>query len=205
MIWQSEPLPQLTRREGAVEAQVTVKDIAAAAIIRPAQGRSAKLIKELTGEARTTRRLLERLPEDRFDWKPHAKSMTLGQLSMHIAGLPLGIAMLVERLSVEAPVVPLPSPRSRAEVLEALDRSVEEATRRLAAWSDEDLDAEWTLTGGGAPILTMPRGDLLRALMFNHVYHHRGQLTVYLRLLDVPLPPTYGPTADESPFAPRPA
>ena len=184
---------------------MAVKGIDAAVITQPARSRSAKLIEELTGEARTTRRLLERLPEDRFDWKPHAKSMTLGQLSMHIAGLPLGIAMLVEQLSVEAPVVPLPSPRSRSEVLESLDRSIEEASRRLAEWSDQDLDAEWTLTVKGAPILSMPRGDLLRALMFNHVYHHRGQLTVYLRLLDVPLPPTYGPTADESPFAPRPA
>lgn len=163
--------------------------------------RSAKLIEELTAEARTTRLLLERLPEDRFDWKPHAKSMSLGQLSMHIAEVPLGIAMLAERLSVELPVVPLTSPRSRAEVLSALDRSIEDATRRLAAWSDEDLDAEWTLTSGGAPLFRIPRGDLLRELMFNHVYHHRGQLTVYLRLLDVPLPPTYGPTADESPFA----
>ena len=184
---------------------MTVKDIAATVITRPAQGRSAKLIEELREEARTTRRLLERLPEDRFDWKPHAKSMTLGQLSMHIAGLPLGIAMLAEKLSVEAPVVPLLSPRSRSEVLAALDRSIEEASLRLSAWSDDDLDAEWTLTVKGAPVFSTQRADLLRSLMFSHVYHHRGQLTVYLRLLDVPLPPTYGPTADESPFAAGPA
>lgn len=183
---------------------MTTNGIDAATLTRKAQGRSAKLIAELTGEAQATRRLLERLPEDRFDWKPHAKSMSLGQLSLHIAGLPLGIAMLAEQLSVEAPVVPLPSPRSRAEVLETLDRSIEEASRRLSQWSDEDLDAEWTLTVKGAPIFTTPRGDLLRALMFSHVYHHRGQLTVYLRLLDVPLPPMYGPTADESPFTQRP-
>ena len=179
---------------------MTVKDTEAAVITRPARARSAKLIDELTSEARTTRRILERLPEDRFDWKPHAKSMTLGQLSLHIAGLPVGIAMLAEQLSVEAPVVPLPTPRSRSEVLEAFDRSIAEASRRLAGWSDEDLDAQWTLTVKGAPTFITPRGDLLRALMFSHVYHHRGQLTVYLRLLDVPLPPTYGPTADESPF-----
>ena len=179
---------------------MTVSATEGAVFSRPAQSRSAKLIEELTGEARTTRRFLERLPEDRFDWKPHAKSMSLGQLSLHIAGLPLGIAMLAEQLTVEAPVVPLPTPQSRSEVLEAFDRSIAEASRRLAAWSDQDLDAQWTLTSGGAPIFSMPRGDLLRALMFSHVYHHRGQLTVYLRLLDVPLPPTYGPTADERPF-----
>ena len=179
---------------------MTVRDIAPSVITPPAQGRAAKLIEELIAEARTTRRILERVPEDRLDWKPHAKSMTLGQLAMHIAGLPVGIAMLAERLSVEAPVVPLLTPHTRAEVLEALDRSIAEAARRLAGWSDKDLDAVWTLTVKGAPVFVTPRGDLLRALMFSHVFHHRGQLTVYLRLLDVPLPPTYGPTADESPF-----
>ena len=179
---------------------MTVKDIDAANTTRAAHGRSAKLIDELASEAQTTRRFFERLPEDRFDWRPHPKSMSLGQLSLHIAGLPVGIAMLAEQLSVEAPVVPLPMPRSRAEVVDTLDRSIEEASRRLAEWSDDDLDAEWTLTVKGNPIFRTPRGDLLRALMFSHVYHHRGQLTVYLRLLDVPRPPTYGPTADETPF-----
>ena len=179
---------------------MTVKDIDPAVITQHAQGRSAKLIEELNSEGRTTRRILERLPEDRFDWRPHPKSMSLGQLSLHLAGLPVGIAMLAEHLSVEAPVVPLPTPRSRAEVLEAFDRSIEEASRRLAQWSDKDLDAEWTLTVKGAPVFATQRGDLLRSLMFSHVYHHRGQLTVYLRLLDVPVPPSYGPTADESPF-----
>ncbi len=179
---------------------MTVRDLDAATITKPAQGRSAKLIGELNAEARTTRRLLERLPEGQLDWKPHAKSMTIGQLAMHIAGLPVGIAMLAEQLSVEAPVVPVVSPRSRAEVLETLDQSIAEASRRLAEGSDPDLDAPWQLTVKGNPILSTTRGDLLRSLMFSHVYHHRGQLTVYLRLLDVPLPPTYGPTADESPF-----
>jgi uncharacterized damage-inducible protein DinB len=159
------------------------------------------MIAELTREAETTRRVLERVPDDRLSWKPHPKSMSLGQLALHVAQLPLGIAMLVERLTVELPTVPLVEPASRGEILDALERSVAHATERLAAWGDEGLDAPWTLTRDGAALVTMPRGEVLRALMLNHSYHHRGQLTVYLRLLDVPLPPVYGPTADENPLA----
>jgi uncharacterized damage-inducible protein DinB len=163
--------------------------------------RAERLIAELTRESHTTRRVLERLPEDRLAWRPHEKSMTVGQLALHLARLPLGIAMLVERLTVEAPTVPLGQPTSRREVLDALDESVAYAVERLSGWSDEDLDAQWTLTYRGAVLVSRGRGEVLRSLMLNHTYHHRGQLTVYLRLLDVPLPPVYGPTADENPFA----
>jgi uncharacterized damage-inducible protein DinB len=166
-----------------------------------ATSRSGALIGELHAEAAATRRVIDRLPEDRLAWKPHAKSMSLGQLALHLAQLPLGIAMLVEPLTVEAPVVPLPQPTSVRDIIAALDRSVAHAAGRLAAWGDEGLDAAWTMTRGGVPVVTRSRGEIVRSLMFNHVYHHRGQLTVYLRLLDVPVPPTYGPTADENPFA----
>lgn len=164
-------------------------------------GRSAALVAELRSEAGKTRRVIERIPDDRLSWKPHPKSMSAGQLAMHLAQLPFGIAMLAEQLQVEAPTVPLPQPSSVREIVEALDRGVAHAASRLAEWGDAGLDATWTLTHGGATLMTMPRGELLRALMFNHVYHHRGQLTVYLRLLDVPVPSTFGPTADENPFA----
>ncbi|MFL5574485.1 MAG: DinB family protein [Gemmatimonadaceae bacterium] len=165
------------------------------------QNLAGRMIAELNRESEATRRVLERVPEDRLTWKPHAKSMSLGQLALHLAQLPYGIAMLVERLRVEVPTVPLVQPASRREILDALERSVAYATERLTAWGDEDLEAPWTLTRDGAVLIARPRGEMLRTLMLNHTYHHRGQLTVYLRLLDVPLPPVYGPTADENPFA----
>lgn len=162
---------------------------------------SGPMIAELKGESEATRRVLERVPEDRLMWKPHTKSMSLGQLALHVARLPLGITILVERLTVELPTVPLDQPGSRREILDALDEGVAYATERLTAWSDDDLESQWTLRSGGAVLFTQPRGEVLRSLMLNHSYHHRGQLTVYLRLLDIPLPSVYGPTADESPFA----
>ena len=163
--------------------------------------RAARFVAELHHEAATTRRVLERVPDAQLAWRPHAKSMTLGQLALHLAALPLGIAMLVDRLDVELPTVPLEQPTRVRDILDALDDAVDHAAERLTAWGDEGLDARWTLRHDGAPLMAMPREQVLRALMFNHVYHHRGQLTVYLRLLDVPVPSVYGPTADESPFA----
>lgn len=158
-----------------------------------------RLLAELRAEAETTRRVLERVPGDRLSWKPHPRSMSLGQLALHIAGLPHGIAMLVAEPSAEVPVVPLPEARSRGEILTVLDRSVSAAAGKLAAWGDAGLAAEWTLRSGGAVLAVQPRGEVVRTLMLNHWYHHRGQLTVYLRLLDVPLPAVYGLTADEGP------
>lgn len=159
-----------------------------------------KFIAEIRQEAATTRKVLGRVPEDRFSWKPHAKSMSLGQLAMHIAELPGAIAVLLKDPVTEVPNVPLTEPKSVAELLWTLERSIESATERLAAWGDEGLSAIWTLTASGRTLLTMPRVAFVRSVMMNHVYHHRGQLTVYLRMLDVPLPSVYGPTADESPF-----
>lgn len=159
-----------------------------------------RMIAELTRESATTRTVLERVPEDRLAWRPHAKSMSLGQLALHVARLPLGITMLVERLTVGAPTVPLVEPAARGEILDALQRSVAYAVERLESWSDEDLAATWSLTHEDTVLIALPRGEVLRSLMLNHTYHHRGQLTVYLRLLDVSVPPVYGPTADERPF-----
>ena len=180
---------------------MTTLDARPPAGITSERSAAGRLIAELTRESETTRRALERVPEDQLAWRPHPKSMSIGQLALHVAQLPLGITMLVERLTTGLPTVPLDQPASRAEILEALDRSVGYAAERLGGWSDADLDAEWRLTDGDAVLLARPRGDVLRTLLFNHTYHHRGQLTVYLRLLGVPLPPVYGPTADENPFA----
>lgn len=185
--------------------------IAAAAPSAPSSGEAAAarsaeagaspvteaLIAELMREGDATRRLLERVPEDRLDWTPHARSMTLGQLAMHLASLTSGVAELLQEPVAELPTVPLPTATSRAEILSALDESVAAAANRIAAWGDAYLHAGWTMTLNREPILQISRYDMVRSTVLNHWYHHRGQLTVYLRMLDVPLPQLYGPTADE--------
>lgn len=158
------------------------------------------MIAELKREADVTRVLLARVPEDRLKWSPHEKSMSLGQLAMHIASLPRGVAELLNETPAEAPNVQIPTPATVAEIVDEFDASVTRACDLLAGWGDPGLDASWTMMIGGEPVLVMPRKGMARSLILNHLYHHRGQLTVYLRLLDVPLPPIYGPTADESPF-----
>lgn len=158
------------------------------------------LIEELKREAAVTRRLLERVPEDRLSWKPHVKSMTLGELAHHIAILPHAITELVSELVREVPTVPRPQAESVAELLSKLTASVDSAIAKWSAWDDGDLRAGWKLVREGKTLIEVPRGGVLRSVMLNHWYHHRGQLTVYLRLLDVPVPSTYGPSADENPF-----
>jgi uncharacterized damage-inducible protein DinB len=162
---------------------------------------SEALIAEVTREAATTRRVLERVPEDRLTWKPHPRSMSLGRLALHVAAVPGAIAELLREPIREVPNFTPPEATSLAEILGALDRTVSTATSRLAAWTDEDLHAEWKMVKDGRTVFALPRIEMLRSVMLNHWYHHRGQLTVYLRLLDVPLPSVYGPTADESPFS----
>jgi uncharacterized damage-inducible protein DinB len=167
----------------------------------PASGRTADaLIAELTTEAKTTRRVLERIPEDKLSWAPHPKSMTLGALALHIAVVPGAVAEFVSEPVREAPSFASPEATSLNQILTALDKSVAAATRWLSTWQDEDLQAEWRMKRGDRTIMALPRLGMLRAIMLNHWYHHRGQLTVYLRLLDVPLPSVYGPSADERPF-----
>jgi uncharacterized damage-inducible protein DinB len=162
---------------------------------------SEVLIWELAREAETTRRVLERVPEAHLHWSPHPKSMSLGQLALHVASVPGGVAELLDSASAESPDVPLPQAESRDALLAALDASIATATEKLSAWGDEGLREEWRLTRDGQTILALSRVDVVRSIMLNHWYHHRGQLLVYLRLLDVPLPPVYGATADEDPFA----
>jgi uncharacterized damage-inducible protein DinB len=159
-------------------------------------GLAEEFAAELTREALTTRRV----PESQLGWRPHPKSMTLGQLAFHIAILPRAIAELLTDLDAEVPRVPLPEGVPVAEMLATLKESVPFAAEKLAAWGDEGLDANWRMTREGKTLLEMPRKMMVRSVMLNHWYHHRGQLTVYLRLLEVPLPSIYGPSADEQVF-----
>lgn len=163
------------------------------------------LAAELEKEGASTRRMLERVPADRLDWQPHAKSMTLGQLALHLAGLPGAFAKMGRLDGFDASTVDFTpgTPKSADEILATLDASLAEAKAFFDGLDDEAADAPWRLTLGEQEIATMPRHELVRSLMFNHSYHHRGQLTVYLRLLDVPVPATYGDSADEHPFAAR--
>lgn len=155
------------------------------------------LLQEFVQEAELTRRVLERIPEEKLGWGPHPKSMTLGQLGLHIANVPVGLAELLVAPSHEIPDVPLDEASTVEQILLAHDRNSATVAARFDSWTDEELDATWTMTHNGDAILQLPRKDMVRSTLLNHWYHHRGQLTVYLRLLDIPLPAIYGPSADE--------
>jgi uncharacterized damage-inducible protein DinB len=158
------------------------------------------MLQELDQEAQTTRRVLERVPDEHLAWKPHAKSYSLGQLALHIAQLPGMVAELSLQSPAAPPVFVQESARSAAELIPALQQSVAKARTLLGAMDDAAMMATWRLVAGGQELLALPRVAFLRAIMLNHWYHHRGQLTVYLRQLDVPVPSVYGPSADENPF-----
>jgi uncharacterized damage-inducible protein DinB len=160
------------------------------------------LLAELEQESLTTRRVLERVPQAHLSWKPHPKSMSLGQLALHIATVPGNVAELAAMETVpEPPAFGLPEAATAAELVPALTASVQKARYHLGSFDDAAMGATWRLMAGGREILAMPRAALARAVMLNHWYHHRGQLLVYLRLLDLPVPSVYGPSADENPFA----
>jgi uncharacterized damage-inducible protein DinB len=162
----------------------------------------APMIGEITQEAATTRRLLERVPTDKLGWKPHPRSMSLGQLAMHVATIPGGITRIAAADTFEinpADMTP-PIPNSTEEILAALDASIQSAKEYVAGVSESGAASMWRATMQGRELMAMPRVAMLRTLLLNHWYHHRGQLSVYLRLLDIPLPSIYGPSADENPF-----
>lgn len=158
------------------------------------------LIAELEQEAETTRRVLERIPEGKLSWRPHPKSMSLGQLALHIATTPGGVAQVAAQDGMERPQFDRPEPKTKREVLDALGPSVASALEFLRGLDDGRASQPWTMTLAGKPIFAVPRIGLIRNVMLNHWYHHRGEMQVYLRLLDVPVPAVYGPTADEDPF-----
>ncbi len=157
------------------------------------------LLPEYDREMAITRRVIERVPDDRFAWKPHAKSMSMGDLATHVANLPTWGAEALTRSEFDitgpfnAPQLP-----SRSELLAAFDRNVAATRTALVGKTDAELMALWSLKRDGAAIFTMPKAAVMRSFVLNHVIHHRGQLSVYLRLNDVPVPSIYGPSADES-------
>lgn len=162
-----------------------------------AKSESQRIIDELNQEAPATRRLLERVPQEKLGWKPHPKSRTLGALALHIAMLPMGITELITPAVSEAPGSHEAEPKSVDEILSMFDRSVATANAKVKSWGDEGLQVPWQMTKNGRTLIELPRAAMLRTILLNHWYHHRGQLTVYLRELDVPLPGIYGPTADD--------
>jgi uncharacterized damage-inducible protein DinB len=153
---------------------------------------------DLEAELATTRRVLERVPDEHWDWKPHEKSMTLGRLAGHLAELPyLAVSVMQEDVFDVATRQRPPSPASREEVLRAFDQGVAALAAAVDAAPADAWGQTWTLQAAGKVFISMPRAAALRSMGISHPIHHRGQLTVYLRLLDVPVPRVYGPSADE--------
>ena len=157
------------------------------------------LLPEFDREMSTTRRLLERVPDDKFAWKPHAKSMSMGDLATHVANLPSWGATTLNEPEFNLAGQTMTQAASRSEVLERFDRNVADTRAALTGKSDPEMIAAWTLKHGDQKLFTMPKIAVWRAFLMNHVIHHRGQLSVYLRLNDVPVPAMYGPSADETP------
>jgi uncharacterized damage-inducible protein DinB len=156
------------------------------------------LLPEFDHEMTTTRKLLERIPDDRLDWKPHTKSMTLGGLGTHLSNLPNWGKWTLEQSEFDLEGVPRSSSlASRTEILAAFDQNVTATRYALNNKTDAELMAPWMLKHGGRTLFTLPKAAVLRSFLLNHIIHHRGQLSVYLRLQDVPVPSIYGPSADE--------
>jgi uncharacterized damage-inducible protein DinB len=160
------------------------------------------MLNEFHRECATTRRVLDRVPADRLTWTPHAKSMTIGKLAHHIASVPAGISRIAQNdvHEIDPAAFAAPQPKDKQEILDAFDASSKTAQEFIEGLSESAATATWRLKANGKEILAIPRVELIRNIMFNHLYHHRGQLSVYLRLLEVPVPSIYGPSADENPF-----
>jgi uncharacterized damage-inducible protein DinB len=166
---------------------------------------SAALLPEFDQEMANTRRTLERVPEDKFDWRPHEKSTTLGGLTTHLSNLPSWAGLIINQDSLDiapvgAPPFRLEQIKSVNEALAMFDQNVAAARAAIAGAGDERLAQTWTLLHGGRTILSLPRAVVIRSMVMNHLIHHRAQLGVYLRLNDVPVPSLYGPSADEGGF-----
>ena len=162
------------------------------------------ILPEFDHETATTRTLLERVPEAKAAWKPHDKSMSLGQLAMHIANIPTWASVTLERKEYdmnppEGQRIVSPSYESPSALLRTYDANVQSARALLVRTTDGEFMVQWTLKNAGKSLYNMPRVAVFRSFVLNHAVHHRGQLSVYLRLLDVPIPNIYGPTADSQP------
>lgn len=159
------------------------------------------LFAEFQEQVPIARKYLERVPEERLTWTPHEKSRTTGQLALHIATVPGSVVRLVEQNPAQAPdFSKMPQPSSLREILSALDESVKIVGQVLPKFDDAAMRETWRMVHGDQELLAMPRGQFLRDIMLNHWYQHRGQLSVYLRLLDVAVPASWGPSADEPPL-----
>ena len=161
------------------------------------------LLGEFDHEMASARKSIERVPDDKFDWKPHSKSMSMGGLAGHIAMIPTWAKMTLEtkQFDVNPPggqPVQQPQLKTRADILAAFDQGVPAARAAIAAASDETMMQPWALLNGGKTVFSMPRVAVLRSMIMNHMIHHRAQLGVYLRLNDLPVPAIYGPSADET-------
>ncbi len=159
------------------------------------------ILMEIDQEAQTTKRVLDRIPEDKLAWKPHPKSYSLGQLALHIASVPGSVSAIAVQDTTEAPNFSQAEPKSRQEVLDTFSKGLESAKDTLKKMDDARLMSTWTLTKNGKVLMSIPRIGFIRSILMNHNYHHRGQLSAYLRMLNVPVPSIYGPSADENPFA----
>ena len=162
-------------------------------------------LEELEAEAPATRRVLERVPDGRIDWKPHPKSMPMGYLATLVATLPSWVTMTIKQDELDLHPVGKPNPMpptmaTSRELVQAFDQAVEKARHALEGTSDEHLRTSWRLLVAGNVVMEQPRYVVIRDSALNHLAHHRGQLTVYLRLNEVAVPSIYGPTADEQAF-----
>lgn len=159
------------------------------------------MLPEFDYEMANTRKTLERVPDDKFDWKAHEKSFSIGSVASHLANLPgwtnVAIGMDVFDMAPDGQSLKAPTLQSRQEVLDAFDKNVAAARKALESETDEHVLQTWKLLSNGHELLAMPRVAVLRSFVLNHIIHHRGQLTVYLRLNDIPVPSLYGPSADE--------
>lgn len=159
---------------------------------------------EFETQAAVTRRFLERLPEDKLTWKPHEKSMTAGQLAYHLGSVPGGLVRFVQNNPAQAPNFTFPQPATRDEIFKTFDDSIATVRELLPAMDDSAMNETWRLLAGDKELVALPRHLFLRDIMFSHWYQHRGQFTVYLRLLNIPVPASFGPSADEAPsFMPK--
>ena len=160
------------------------------------------ILMEMDQEAETTKRLFNVIPDDKLSWRPHPKARSLGELAMHVARIPGSVAEIARLDTKEAGTFPVdPEATSRAQILEVFEESLQKGKEIVASTDDTQAMAEWSLTKDGTPLMTMPRAGFWRMVLLNHNYHHRGQLSAYLRELDVVMPSIYGPSADTNPFA----
>jgi uncharacterized damage-inducible protein DinB len=160
------------------------------------------MLPEFDEEMKNTRKVLVRIPDEKWNWKPHEKSGTLGWLSSHVATMPEWVTMTInvdefDYAPVGGSTYTPPKIENREQLLAAFDKGAADARVALSKIGDQEMMKEWTLLAGGQKIFSMPRVGCLRGMCLNHIYHHRGQLTVYLRLCGVAVPGLYGPSADE--------